>query len=91
MKNCRFCGKPIQDTESFCPHCMRKQQESILVANTQLLKSEIRYKRLTYFLLPAVILVGISSIGLFLVYRYTGASSSASLVSASGESISSVA
>ena len=27
MKDCRFCGKPMHDRDSFCPHCMRRQDE----------------------------------------------------------------
>lgn len=27
VKYCRFCGKPLQDVSTFCPHCMRKQQD----------------------------------------------------------------
>lgn len=27
VKYCRFCGKPLQEMSTFCPHCMRKQQD----------------------------------------------------------------
>lgn len=34
MKDCRFCGKPMHDGDSFCPHCMRRQDEPDSLENT---------------------------------------------------------
>lgn len=34
MKNCRFCGKPMHDGDSFCPHCMRRQDKPNNMENT---------------------------------------------------------
>ncbi len=31
MKNCMYCGKPLQDSASWCPYCEKEQSESDVV------------------------------------------------------------
>lgn len=56
MKDCRFCEKPIHDGDSFCPHCMRRQDEPDSLDNTPISPPKPAGKRRLLFLLPILLL-----------------------------------
>lgn len=56
MKDCRFCGKPMYDGDSFCPHCMRRQDEPDSLDNTPISPPTSTGKRRFIFLLPILLL-----------------------------------
>lgn len=67
MKYCRFCGKPLQDMSTFCPHCMRKQQESVLAANVPEPRPHTSYKRLILLAVSFPALAGLAALILLCV------------------------
>ena len=56
MKDCRFCGKPMHEGGSFCPHCMRRQDEPDSLDNTPISPPKPTGKRRLIFLLPILLL-----------------------------------
>lgn len=69
MKDCRVCGKPMYDGDSFCPHCMRRQDEPDSLDNTPISPPAPAGKRHLFFLLPILLLSVPATI---LIWYFTG-------------------
>lgn len=57
MKDCRFCGKSMHDGDSFCPHCMRRQDEPDSLENTSISQPIFHMRHF------CLVLIGIGTLG----------------------------
>lgn len=57
MKDCRFCGEPMHDRDSFCPHCMRRQDEPDSMENAPISPPILHTRRFHLVLMGIGVLV----------------------------------